>query len=131
MTIIDCTAGKQAGRIRRCWRLAATVGLVTVSSLAWSHTHVIATHPADGDVLQEPPERIAVEFDSPLRMTRFEVTDPRGTVELNEDTIGAMAEQHEGVPVTPLAPGKYRVEWRGLADDGHSMSGDFGFTIDD
>ncbi|GHC37951.1 copper resistance CopC family protein [Aidingimonas halophila] len=127
MTITDGTTGYNGWH----WRSVVAVGLLTVSSLAWSHTHVTATHPVDGEVLQESPERIAVEFDSPLRMTQFEIAGSQGKVELREDSIGSMATQHEGVPAEPLAPGEYQVEWRGLAEDGHDTSGDFGFTIDE
>jgi methionine-rich copper-binding protein CopC len=30
-----------------------------------------------------------------------------------------------------LGPGRYTVEWRGLASDGHAMQGSFSFEISD
>ena len=32
-------------------------------------------------------------------------------------------------PTSPLAAGKYTVMWRGLGDDGHPATGNFGFTV--
>jgi len=32
-------------------------------------------------------------------------------------------------PTEPLAAGKYMVMWRGLGDDGHPATGNFGFTV--
>jgi hypothetical protein len=29
----------------------------------------------------------------------------------------------------PLAAGRYTVAWRGIGDDGHVVTGDFGFTV--
>jgi copper resistance protein C len=58
------------------------------------------------------------------------VTGPQGAVELEASTSGALAEQHEVGPVESLASGEYRVVWRGIAEDGHSMSGDYRFTVE-
>jgi methionine-rich copper-binding protein CopC len=30
---------------------------------------------------------------------------------------------------TPLAAGRYTVAWRGIGDDGHVVTGEFGFTV--
>ncbi|MDH5589291.1 MAG: copper resistance protein CopC [Gemmatimonadota bacterium] len=32
-------------------------------------------------------------------------------------------------PSAPLEPGNYTIAWRGMGDDGHSVRGDFGFTV--
>jgi methionine-rich copper-binding protein CopC len=32
-------------------------------------------------------------------------------------------------PSAPLAPGRYTVSWRGVGDDGHAVTGDFGFSV--
>lgn len=119
-------------RISRFARMAVAVALLgLVSQFAWAHTHVIDEQPGDGEVLEQAPERIGIQFDAPLRITQFEVTGPQGAVEWSEDPVGSMSERHEGIPASSLAPGEYRVEWRGIAEDGHTMSGDYRFTIEE
>lgn len=34
-------------------------------------------------------------------------------------------------PATPLSAGRYTVSWRGVGDDGHPATGDFGFSVTD
>ncbi|MBA2780275.1 copper resistance protein CopC [Halomonas kenyensis] len=107
----------------------AVFGLMLASPLLWAHAHITATEPEAGATLEQSPERLGLEFDSPIRITQFDVNGPQGVVELSEDPVGAMAETHEGVPADTLEPGEYEVVWRGIAEDGHSMSGGYRFTV--
>ncbi|WP_104203866.1 copper resistance CopC family protein [Billgrantia saliphila] len=107
----------------------AMVWLLLASPLLLAHSHVVATQPADGEVLQQAPSSIAFELDAPLRLTRFALSGPQGEVPLTENPVGGMAKRHEGEPAQALPPGDYRVEWRGIAEDGHTMSGDYRFSI--
>ncbi|QTF92179.1 copper resistance CopC family protein [Halomonas sp. BM-2019] len=107
----------------------ALLGLV--SQPLWAHAHLIDQVPAEGEVVAEPPEQLELRFDSPIRITQFEVHGPQGEIALSDGPVGEMGEHHEAVPADVLAPGEYRVTWRGLAEDGHTMSGDFRFTVDD
>lgn len=111
--------------------LAATVSLLLASSPLWAHAHVSTTQPEAGAILEQAPEQLELQFDSPIRITQFDVTGPEGLVELSEDPIGASAERHVAVPADTLAPGDYEVVWRGIAEDGHAMSGGYRFAIQD
>lgn len=54
---------------------------------------------------------------------------PEGEVELNEAPLGPLAERHGAVPADTLTSGEYEVVWRGIAEDGHTMSGGYRFTL--
>lgn len=116
---------------RNAKRLARAAGcaLILASPLLWAHAHIAATEPEAGAILEQAPERLELRFDSPIRITQFEVTGPEGTVELSEDPLGPLAETHGAVPADTLAPGDYEVVWRGIAEDGHTMSGGYRFAI--
>lgn len=120
---------RAAKRVGTQWRLATAVWLLLASPLLWAHAHVGATHPEAGAMLEQAPERLELRFEAPIRLTQYDVTGPQGVVELSEDTLGSLAERHGAVPAEPLEPGEYEVVWRGLAEDGHTMSGGYRFTI--
>ena len=107
----------------------AAMGLSDKPALA--HSEKESTTPADGAVLDTPPEIISMTFDSPMRLTMIRLIDADG-VEIEVDRTDNMAPLTK-ITATPsaLAPGTYMVEWRGLADDGHPMEGGFTFRIED
>jgi copper resistance protein C len=110
--------------------LAAVLALLgLVSQPLWAHAHLVDQVPAEGEVAAQSPEHFELRFDAPIRITQFEVQGPEGTVELSERSLGKLAQDHRAVPVDALAPGEYRVVWRGLAEDGHTMSGNYRFSI--
>ncbi|MFQ3788948.1 copper resistance protein CopC [Halomonas sp. A29] len=109
--------------------LVAAAWLMMASQLLWAHSHVAATYPEAGATLEQPPERLELQFDSPIRITQFDVTGPEGMVKLGEDPLGPLAAEHSAMPAETLPPGEYEVVWRGIAEDGHTMSGGYRFTI--
>lgn len=115
--------GKHALR----WGVVAWLGLM--SQPLWAHAHLIDQVPAEGESVEVSPERFELRFDAPLRITQFEVSGPEGGVELSDAPVGEMGKHHEARPANVLAPGEYRVIWRGLAEDGHTMSGDYRFSV--
>jgi copper resistance protein C len=110
--------------------LLALILFVLPLPQAQAHTGVRATLPADGSTLSSPPESIAIEFGGPLRLTLFRLSGPEGEVELKQRPSAATSERFESAPSEALPAGRYRVEWRALAADGHLMSGEFGFTVE-
>ncbi|MEM7530188.1 MAG: copper resistance CopC family protein [Pseudomonadota bacterium] len=112
-------------------RIGATAlafGLLATGALA--HSAKMETVPADGARLAEAPAIIGMVFDAPVRVTSVTLENGEGEGFEIERTDGmAPVERFEaGAPVLPS--GSYRVEWRGLADDGHPMSGGFGFIVE-
>lgn len=94
-----------------------------------AHSQKQATRPADGAVLNASPEMIGMTFDMPMRVTLLSLSDQDATehVLTRTDNMQPVSEVTASPPVLPA--GRYKVEWRGLAEDGHPMQGTFGFEI--
>ncbi|MBD3895595.1 copper resistance protein CopC [Halomonas sp. ML-15] len=114
---------------KRLFMAVLVVAFGLASQLLWAHAHITDTYPDDGAQLEQAPDTLELEFDSPIRITQIDVNGPQGTVELSESPIGPLAEQHAAVPATALDAGDYHVVWRGIAEDGHTMSGEYRFII--
>ncbi len=116
---------------------AATLALTLSMTLALgagpasAHSKKEATEPADGAVIDAAPETIAMTFDMPLRVTMITLTDAAGTEHplTRSDDMQAVRDFRALPPV--LAAGDYTVKWRGLANDGHPMQGEFSFEVMD
>ena len=111
--------------------LAGALALLclVISQPLWAHAHLIDQVPAEDEVVAQSPELFELRFDSPIRITQFEVQGPQGDIALSEGPGGEMGEHHTAAPADDLEPGEYRVIWRGIAEDGHSMSGDYRFSV--
>jgi hypothetical protein len=109
--------------------IVAACAFVTGGSGAFAHSATETTVPADGAILQEPPERVAMEFDGPMRITVIRLLSDGGPIDFEETSGTDAVTRYEATPPT-LGPGTYEVEWRGLAEDGHPMHGSFGFTVE-
>lgn len=108
--------------------MAAGVALALVAAPASAHDELSASTPADGETLASPPARVVLTFaEPPVELgAQLVVTGPDGPV-----TSGAprLAGDDVVVDLQPSAPaGRYSVEWRVTSDDGHPVSGSFGFT---
>lgn len=111
--------------------LPALMALVLLgfAGLASAHSAMTASTPEDGVHLDSPPDEVGVRFDGDVRITRFVVTGPDGAVALGARPGSEPTRSFHAAPAHPLGPGSYRVEWRGIAPDGHVMSGQFSFHV--
>ena len=107
------------------------VALAVLGGDASAHSKKEGTTPADGAMLSEPPERIGMVFDDPMRITMVRLRDADGTeIPMARGTGLEPALEFHAAP-DPMQPGRYTVEWRGLASDGHAMQGSFSFEVTD
>lgn len=109
----------------------ATLAALLLAMPLSAHQGKTGTTPADGATVQGSPAEIGIEFDGAMRITQFEVTGPDGRVSLANEPGNGLAERYFVEPAEPLPAGSYQVRWRGLARDGHMMSGGFDFTVED
>ena len=108
------------------WMSAKVIALLAGSTVM-AHSPVTETNPDDGAVLTPSPEVIRIEFADPIRLVGVSLSGADTDADL--DVPAAAAARHEfGVP--ELSAGSYRVEWRGMAGDGHVMSGAFSFEVE-
>ena len=99
-----------------------------------AHTALVMATPAAGSTVTEFPEEITLEFNEPLlvigtsKTNFFDLTGPDGfKIELEDlpvDGARLSARTSQG----DLAPGEYVISYRVVAEDGHVLRGEFGFT---
>ncbi|MEM9840450.1 MAG: copper resistance CopC family protein [Pseudomonadota bacterium] len=110
--------------------LIASLMLALSATLAFAHSEEQGTTPADGATVSEVPE-LSMRFDDPMRIITVTLTSSDGTVEIERETGMDPDLEFRAAPATPLAPGDYTFDWRGMASDGHPMQGSFSFTVSD
>jgi len=106
------------------------LALFMVTPAAVGHSEQQTTDPAQGEQLDTAPDVIKVEFDDPMRITRVSLADGDGTAFPIEAESGRDAVTTLEVPLQPLPDGDYAFSWRGLSEDGHTMSGELSFSIE-
>ena len=62
-------------------------------------------------------------------MIAVALTREGAEVEIERETGLELNEEFRAVPAESLLPGTYRLDWRGMAEDGHPMQGGFEFTV--
>lgn len=103
--------------------------LLGASALANAHAHLKEARPADGSVLAAAPTSLVLKFSEAVRVTALTLSKEGGPEQkLGPLAGGPAAEASAALP--KLTPGKYRVDWRLVGDDGHVMSGKLQFTVD-
>ena len=109
--------------------VATTAFALSLAGPAAAHSRPETTAPADGEVVAAAPEVIAISFDKPMRITIIELTGANGEAFALERTDEmAPVTRFEAAP-PDLPAGRYTVDWRGLSEDGHAMSGRFTFEV--
>jgi len=105
-------------------------GLLLLSATAaLAHSKVDTTAPANGAVLAQAPARIVLSFAKRIRLTKVRMRHG------DSPAVDLDLTRHKGfatrfaIPLPGRGGGLYRVEWRGLAADGHTMRGGFEFRV--
>ncbi len=97
-----------------------------------AHAYLDGSTPENGEQLTSTPEEIELTYTGDgIQTADVTVTGPEGT-ELGGDPILDPDERRQlRVPIEDGGEGMYIVEWRVLADDGHTTSGTFFFSVGD
>ena len=108
--------------------------LLITMALAWGpvafgHSEQRDTVPADGAQLEVSPTVIEIGFDGPMRIISVTLTRAAGDAYEVAPRSGRSATDTLSVDLPELPAGDYRFEWRGLATDGHAMSGQLEFSV--
>lgn len=110
----------------------ALLGVAVVlgsAGAAMGHSPLKVTTPANDSVLATAPKTIELAFQQPMRLVAVSLTGSGVDESLDVSGADEPVADHE-LPAPSLAPGAYAVEWRGMAEDGHIMTGTFSFTVE-
>ena len=119
------------GNIFTIKSVALFAALFIFSQPALGHAGLVRSAPANGEVLTASPEKVELEFSARLQsgMNSIAVTDGAGkrydTGEVYISADGKII----SVSVADIRAGKYRVEWRALSADDHTIKGEYSFEL--
>lgn len=108
--------------------LAALIGIWSTAALA--HSPLEGSTPANRAVISHPPIEVILDFKGIIRLTPVTMQfDATPGVDLDLSGHDGFISDY-AIPLPTKCSGDYVIEWRGLGDDGHAMTGTFGFTVE-
>jgi methionine-rich copper-binding protein CopC len=110
-------------------RRALFAALLLAPGRAWAHSELRSSEPAEGARLPAAPREIVLRFNEGVQVTSVTLRDEAGAatrLALGRDTAPRPVER---LTVPPLAPGRWRLEWRAISADGHPVRGTVRFAI--
>ncbi len=102
--------------------------LAFTGQVAFAHTQLSASMPADKAVLETAPDEVALDFSEAVRLTALSI-QRQGDANQDLGPLPSETSRHFAVPAPELASGDYVVAWRALSEDTHVMRGEFTFTV--
>jgi LPXTG-motif cell wall-anchored protein len=96
---------------------------------AQAHSVLEASTPADGEVVTEQLETIALDFSAGIEQgSTMTMTMDGEAVDFSE--VAVMEDQLIGTPAQELMDGSYVVEYAVLSEDGHPIEGTMAFELE-
>jgi methionine-rich copper-binding protein CopC/ABC-type branched-subunit amino acid transport system substrate-binding protein len=122
------------------WRsrvfMSATVvvgSFFVLATPAWGHPYYVNSSPADNSVLSTSPSKIEISYTEGLDLPYCVVVlvGPHGQQTTTHVTRGPASNDLVATLDAPLSePGTYAVEWTAVGDDGHTVIGVYGISLD-
>ena len=111
--------------------LLAALFAAAFGGRASAHSAIAQSDPAEGAVLPASPPAVALAFTEPMRVTSLKLVGEAGreTPLRPEGEAKGMVQRVRAAVPQPLAPGAYRVEFRGASADGHVGGGTLRFRV--
>lgn len=109
--------------------IAATLTVLLFSSMAFAHTALKESTPADEATVTALPTEITLVFNGPVRLVKLELMG------VGHEMPTAFKPASEALATyvveTPgMHPGEFTVNWAAIGADGHTVSNSFSFTVD-
>ncbi|MCZ0935630.1 MAG: copper resistance protein CopC [Gemmatimonadetes bacterium] len=122
-----------AGWIRDRAVVLATATLTTAGVFVCAHLSLEASFPKKDETVSISPPTVTLWFTEAPQMAGTSVRLlPKGGEPLDLEPATAQEDDSSVVVLDvseTLADGDYEVMWRAMAQDGHTIRGDFGFTV--
>lgn len=109
---------------------AFILGFVTASTpAALAHAEMVATSPADGESVADPPHEVVVSFNEPVTASAVRVFDAGG-IRVDDGVIeGSGTPNLRTLLGVDLGAGWYVVAWSAISVDDHPIRGAFVFEV--
>jgi copper resistance protein C len=106
------------------------LALLLAVSAAFAHTHPEKMMPPPDSTVSSPAS-VMIHFSEALepKFSSIKVTDAAGHVVNKEPSVVAADKLSMTVPLPPLPPGVYTVNWVGVSIDTHRSQGAYKFTV--
>jgi copper transport protein len=106
------------------------LGLLAARHAA-AHSLLLASAPAEGATLGEPPSGIVLRFNEPVQLTALRLFAADGT-EWPLRRMGDLAPrpEHRAGIGRELGAGAWRAVWRAISADGHEIGGTLRFRLE-
>lgn len=112
--------------------MATIAILLSSTESAVAHAQIITTVPKSNSTIRTLPTFVYIDFDGNLLdfaegINSIQVTDSKGKrVDTNKNLLGGS--RLSTTLKSGIKPGKYKVSYRIVSEDGHPVSGSFSFT---
>lgn len=111
-----------------------------------AHSSLSSSSPKNGEILNVLPAEIIMEFKSPVKLVKVELTkskdkrgknfflgglfgdDDGGSLPLGTSFLMSI-DKRQVIPLPPLEEGNYSLSWRAMGEDGHVIKGDLTFYV--
>ncbi|WP_173275656.1 copper resistance CopC family protein [Paenibacillus sp. NEAU-GSW1] len=101
-----------------------------IPGAAFAHSVLESSVPAKGEKVTVSPTEIAMAFNTEIEsLSKFKLTNESGE-EIDVSDSSAEGNEMSGKIAVPLANGSYTVKWTIIGADGHTVSGDYSFTVE-
>lgn len=110
----------------------ATAAFLTtaLSTPAFAHSELQSATPGDGETLTETTDKVTLTFGGQVEKgSTIEVTDAAGKTVEQED-LSVEGNQLTATFDEPLENSTYKVDWDIISGDGHTLAGEYSFTVD-
>lgn len=109
--------------------VGAALIVVGIALPAAAHDQLIASSPAEGEVLSESPALIELEFNAEIidASPAIIIQDEAG--ETIDQPVPTVDGRFVRAPFPEIAAGPYRLNWSVVSSDGHRIEGTIAFTL--
>jgi copper resistance protein C len=108
------------------------ISWIVPATSVYAHARLNRSTPAAGSEVKTAPQAVSIAFTQNVEpaFSAITVTDQTGQrVDKNDTARIGTDRKALRVSVTPLKPGRYKVQWRVLSVDGHKTGGEFTFSV--
>lgn len=129
MKAIKMQAIKMQAIKTKLLKILGSLAVLFMTTMVSAHVDLTETIPADKAMLMQSPATLKLTFSGPVRMMKLSLVDAEQKAVKFGFAASATAASEFEWPLPPLKSGNYQVSWIVMGQDGHKMTGDYGFML--